>query len=136
MRNSMFKKYVTLTLTVLTISLFLFFSAFAQTQNDKDSRLVLNVKNTVAGVGTERNRKIKITLKDGTKLKGYITEIKDDYFALLDTKTGKVTSVQYSQVVEAKRNGLPTYAKALIGGGILAGSLIVLAVIGLNQTGY
>ncbi|MGI8467446.1 MAG: hypothetical protein ACR2N3_03250 [Pyrinomonadaceae bacterium] len=127
----MFKKYLTLALTILTANLFLGVSINAQTQNDRDSRLVLNVKNTVAGVGTEPNRKIKITLKDGTKLKGYITEIKDDYFALLDTKSGKVTSVQYSQVVEAKRDGLSRFAKSLIASGVGFGLIFIPIFVAL-----
>lgn len=113
---------------------FLCFSVSAQTATDKDSRLVLNIKNTVAKVGTEPNRKIKVKLKDGTKLKGYITEIKDDYFALLDDKSGKVISVQYLQAVEAKRDGLPKYATALIGAGVLLGGLLALTAIGLRES--
>ena len=101
----MLKKYLTLTLTILIMNLFFGISAFAQTQNDKDSRLVLNIKNTVAGVGTEPNRKIKITLKDGTKLKGYVTEIKDDNFVLVDKKKGKAAALRYSQVGKAKSDG-------------------------------
>lgn len=97
-------------------------------------RRVLNVKKTVAKVGTEPNRKIRVSLKNGTKLKGYITEIKDDYFALLDDKSGKVVSVQYSEAIEAKRDGLPKFATALIGGGILIGGLMALTLIGLRET--
>lgn len=135
----MFKKYLTLTLTVLIMNLFFGISAFAQTQNDKDSRLVLNVKNTVARVGTEPNRKIKITQKDGTKLKGYITEIKDDYFTVLDTKSGKVVTVDYSQVAEAKPdisfNFGKTIGKAALSTGIAIAvvtisTLLIVAVAG------
>lgn len=125
----MFKKYL---IYVLTIILSIHFSIFAQTSNDKDLRLILKVKNTVAKVGTEPNRKIKVKLKDGTKLKGYITEIKDDNFALLDTKSGKVISVNYAQVLEAKRDGLSKLAVSLIGAGALFGGLFALTFIGLR----
>ncbi|MGI8555098.1 MAG: hypothetical protein ACR2LT_01925 [Pyrinomonadaceae bacterium] len=111
------------------MNLFFGIAAFAQTQNDTDSRLVLNVKNTVARVGTEPNRKIKITLKDGTKLKGYVTEIKDDYFTVLDTKSGKVISVQYSQVAEAKPKSSSGIKKALGDAAIRAGVGIAVITI-------
>lgn len=132
----MFKKYLTVILTVLTINAFLSVPAFAQTANAKDSRLVLNVKNTVARVGTEANRKIKVQLKNGTKLKGYITEIKDDYFALLDTKSGKVVSVDYAQVLTAKRDGLSKFAAVLIATGVAMGGLIVLGAAAANSEGW
>lgn len=125
----MLKKYLVLALTALLLNLSFCVSGFAQTSSDRDSRLILNVKNTVARVGTEPNRKIKIQLKNGTKLKGYITEIKDDYFALLDTKTGKVTSVQYAEVMEAKRDGLSKLARSLIVMGVTLGALVGLTAI-------
>ena len=125
----MFKKYSALILIISAIHIFVQFSAFAQTQNDKDLRLVLNVKNTIARVGTEPNRKLKVRLRDGTKLKGYITEIKDDHFALLDTKSGKVVSVEYSQVSEARRDGLSRFATALIATSVVFGGLMTLGLI-------
>lgn len=128
----MFKKYLTILLVTLIIQSLLCLSAFAQTPDDRNSRLALNIKNSVAKVGTEPNRKLRVKLKDGTKLKGYITEIKDDYFALLDDKSGKIVSVQYSQAAEAKRDGLPEFAKALIGGGALIGGIIILTAVSLR----
>lgn len=130
----MFKKYSTIILIAFMAQSSFCLSVFAQAQNDRDSRLALNIKNTVARVGTEPNRKIKVKLRDGTKLKGYITEIKDDYFALLDDKSGKIVSVQYSQAAEAKRDGLPKFATALIGGGVLIGGLLILTAVGLRET--
>ena len=99
----MFKKFLTLVLTILTLNLFFINAAFAQISDNEDI-LSRNVKNTVAQVATEPNRKLKVRLKDGTKLKGFITEIKNNQFAILDSKTSKVTEILYSNVAEAKRD--------------------------------
>lgn len=127
----MFKKYSTLILIVSVFNSLFCAVSLAQTQVGQNSRATINIKNTVAKVGTEPNRKIKVTLNDGTKLKGYITEIKDDYFALLDTKSGKVVSVEYVRVAEVKRDGLSKIATIFITFGVVMGVAIGLSAIAL-----
>lgn len=124
----MFKKYLTLCLAVLVLNLNFSATIFAQMQTG--DRFIINVKNTVAKVGTEPNRKIKVTLKDGTKLKGYITEITDEHFGVMDKNVGKVVTVQYAQVAEAKRDGLSRLSVVLISTAVIFGGLVALGVIG------
>ena len=69
-----------------------------QTQDDKDAKLVEKIKKETAKLGV--NEKVKVKLKDGTKLKGYITEIKDQYFVV--TNNGQSTTIQYSQAKQVK----------------------------------
>ena len=113
------------------------FSAFAQNSNDRDSLFVIKIKNKIAEIGTEPNRKVKIRLNDGTNLKGYITEIKDDYFSMLDKNSGKVLSVEYPKVVEVKRDGVPK-ALRVIGITALATGVVIgiLTVLGLVAARY
>ena len=131
----MFKKFLALVLTLLIINLFFINTAFAQIADNEDI-LSRNVKNTVAKIGTEPNRKLKVTLKDGTKLKGYITEIKNDHFDVLDTRTSKVTTIQYSNVKEAKRDGLSQMAKGWIAGGVLLGTLLTIVFVGVTRESF
>ncbi len=127
----MFKKYLTLTLTVLIMNLFFVHSAFSQTQDDKNSQFVIKIKNKVAEINTEPRRKIKVTLETGTKIKGYITEIRDDHFSVLDSKSGKLSQIEYSQVSEVGRDGISRLAKSLIVGGITMGAIFIPIFIAL-----
>ena len=131
----MFKKYLTLISAVLVMNLFFMNTAFAQIQNNEDI-LSRNVKNTVAKIGTEPNRKIKVTLKDGTKLKGFITEIKNNHFDVLDIRTSKVTTIQYANVIEAKRDGLSKTAAGWIAGAAIFGTLFIVLAAGLSREDF
>ncbi len=104
---------------------------FAQTANDRDARRIIKIKNKVAEINTEPRRKIKVTLETGTKIKGYITEIRDDHFSVLDSKSGKLTQIEYSQVSEAERDGISRLAKSLIVGGITMGAIFIPIFIAL-----
>lgn len=74
------------------------------------------------------NSLIEVKLKDKTKVKGYIGEISDDYFVVIDKLNGTSTKVPYPQVKQAKGNNLSTGAKIAIGLGILAAVLVILLI--------
>ncbi len=73
----MFKKYLTLALAVLVVNLSLGASVFADGKADKEARFAEKVKASVARLGTGENARIEVKLKDGAKLKGYVSEIGD-----------------------------------------------------------
>ncbi len=98
----MLKKYLVLALSVLVINLSLSAVAFAKTNEEKDAEFAEKVKAQIATLGTGTDAKIEVKLKDGTKLKGYVVEIADDHFCVMDSSTAKSTSVSYPQVKQAK----------------------------------
>ena len=60
------------------------------------------VKAKIAKLGTGPKARVKIKLKDGTSLKGHITEIEDSRFVLVADKTGTVNSITYADVTQIK----------------------------------
>ena len=78
----------------------------AGTNAEKEAKFAEKVKDGIAKLGTGTEAQVKIKLKDKTKLKGYISEAGADSFTVIDADTGVTTSVDYSQVKQAKGNNL------------------------------
>lgn len=117
-------------LSLITIGLMLNLSLFgatsgATTKEEKRRALAEKVKLNIAKLGAGRDARVEVKLKDGTKLKGFISEIKEDYFVVTCADTGQSTTVAYSQTKQVKGNNLSTGVKIAIGVGIV---LIILAV--------
>ena len=90
----MLKKHSSLLLIGLIINLV--FSGFAFGQ-DKEIKATEKIKIKIAKVGVG-SKSIEVKLKDRTKVKGNITEIKDDYFVLVSKKNSASTTISYDQV--------------------------------------
>ncbi len=72
----MFRKYVSFMLAILIINLACGVTAFASnSNNEKEDKIAEKVKTKITKIGTGADAKIIVKLKDGTKIKGYITEI-------------------------------------------------------------
>lgn len=111
----MFKKYLTLILAILVINLSLGATVFADTKEDKAAKFADKVKANIIKLGTGKDAKVQVKLKDGTKLKGYVSQISDDKFVVVDEKTGNATEVPYPNAKQVKGNNLSTGAKIAIG---------------------
>jgi hypothetical protein len=126
----MFKKFLSLALITLVINLACGASAFASTNSEKEARLIEKVKSSITKLGTGTDARVEVKLRDKTKLKGYISEIGEDYFVVTDAKTGTATTVAYPQVKQVKGNNLSTGAKIAIGVGVVIGVLLLIGLIG------
>ena len=98
---------------------------YARSQDDKDTRRIEKVKESVKKLGTGPEARAKIKLKDGREFKGSIREVTDDGFIILEEKTQAAVTVTYAQVAELKGKNRLTAAKVGInvakGVGIVAG---------------
>jgi hypothetical protein len=56
------------------------------------------VKAKVVKIGVGEEARVEVRLRDGRRVKGYISESKDDYFTVVDEKAGVATRIDYSQV--------------------------------------
>ncbi len=97
---------------------------------EKETVFAEKVKFEVAKLGTGTDAKVKIKFKDGTKLKGYVTEIKSDGFVVIDEATGTTNEVSYSAPKQIKGNNLSNGAKIALGIGLIAGLIIIIIVAG------
>lgn len=99
--------------------------AFASTNAEKDSRRAEKVRAQLSKLGTGKDARVKLELRDKTKLEGYLSEAGSEDFAVTDA-SGNTTRVAYPQVSKAKGNNLSTGAKIAIGAGIGAAVTILI----------
>lgn len=120
----MLKKYTSLVLIGLIINLVFSSSVFAQ---DQETRATEKTKIRVAklGVGGKLN---EAKFKDNTKIRGYITEIKDDHFVLVSKKDGASTNISYDQIKSIKRT-FTTFQKVAVATGVTVGVAFAIGLI-------
>ncbi len=124
----MFKKYLTLTLAVLVLNLAFGATAFGSTSNEeKAARDAEKVKANIVKLGTGKDARIEVKLKDGGKLKGYVSQINENSFVVMDEKMAVATEVAYPSANQVKGNNLSTGVKIAIGVGI---AIAVILIIG------
>ena len=92
------KKLLVSVLCALLIGVGCMTSALAQTA--KDAQRLTKVKHAVNKIDIDENAKVR--LLEGTKLKGHITEIGEDYFVLVEEKTANPNRIYFAQVKQAK----------------------------------
>ena len=120
------------TLSLLISGLLLFVLACPQVkaapQGDKQANSVEKVKSQVAKLGVGEKAKATITLKDGTKTKGYVARAGEEDFVMRDRKTDAPTTIRYADVVKVDRNSGHSTAKKL-GIGIAVGVGATIAAL-------
>ncbi len=122
----MFKKLLSFFLVALLINLAGAVPASAASKEEQQARFAEKVKASVLKLGTGEPARVKVKLRDKTKLEGYISVADGDGFTVVDSKTGMATTVAYPQVKSVKGNNLSTGAKIAIGAGIAAAVLFII----------
>jgi hypothetical protein len=121
----MFKKVCSLVLSALLLQAAAI-PAFAATSAEKEAKRADKVRTQLLKLGTGADARVKLELRDKTKLEGFVSEAGADTFAVTD-RAGKTTTVGYGQVSKAQGHNLSTGAKIGIGIGIgVAVTLIIL----------
>ena len=127
----MCKRILSAALVGLLINL-VCYTPVAANFRDEAAKSAVKVKAAVAKLGTGPDARIEITLRDKTKLKGYVSEANEERFIVVDGKTGAATQITYPQVKQVKgRNKLLTRDKL----GYL-GYVALFALITVNYIGY
>lgn len=101
----------------LVLNLALYSTAKAN-NTEKEARIALKVKGEISKLGTGEAAKIKVKLRDKTKVSGYVSEIGEDSFTVIDKQTGNATQIPYSQVKKASGKNHLSGRTILIGLGI------------------
>ena len=123
----MFKKILSFALVVIMLNVVGVSSAYAGSKEDKEARLIERVKESIGKLGIGTDARVEIKLLDKTKLKGYVSQINENSFTVVDEKTGNASEVPYSKAKQVKGNNLSTGVKIAIGVGIV---LVVLFILG------
>ena len=123
----MFKQILSLALVALLINLVAINCAYAIAVQGSDARAVEKVKEEVGKRGTGPKARVEVRFRDGTKLKGYISEARDDHFTVVDA-AGHSTRVDYSQVKSVKSNNRSFFdvKEIAIAAGLIGGIFLVV----------
>ena len=126
MLKTMLRRYTAVALAIALLHLFDAGPALAATKAEKEARAAEKVRANILRLGTGESARVKIKLRDKTKLEGYVADAGADHFTIVDPKTGAATAVPYPQVRQAQGHNLSTGTKIAIGLGIAALVLIIL----------
>jgi hypothetical protein len=128
----MFKKICSAVLSTLLLQAAAV-PAFAGTSAEKEARRAEKVRTQLAKLGTGPDARVRVELRDKTKLEGFVSETSADSFVVTG-RDGSATTVAYPQVRKAQGNNLSSGAKIAIGVGIGAGvTLLVLYLIAISD---
>ena len=122
----MFKKLLSLSLIALLTNSAGMPPAYASSKEEKHARFADKVKVSVLKLGSGEAARVKVKLRDKTKLEGYISAADAEGFIVTNSKTGMATQVSYPQVKSVKGNNLSTGAKIAIGVGIAAAVIFII----------
>ena len=93
------------------------------------------IRSQVQARGTGEKATVKVTLRDKSIVKGYISQTDPESFRVTEKKSGKVTTISYEDAARVQKSGLSTGAKIGIGVGIVGGVLVAIALGSLAASG-
>ena len=122
----MYRKVLTLVLVVTVINLAGVRLAYAESKEEKQARYAEKIKANVLKLGTGDSTRVKVKLRDKSKLEGFISDAGAETFTVTNRKTGTVTTIAYPDVKSVQGNNLSTGAKIAIGVGIAATIIFII----------
>ena len=102
----------------------------AQAQTRRDAEIAAKARAKVAKIGIGQNAKVEVKLRDQSRIKGYIQELQQDSFTVVERDTGVTRNVAYADALEVKRSsgGLSTKGWAIIGAAA-AGAIVTWIIV-------
>ena len=86
-------------------------------------------KGEVQKRGAGERSRVRVTLRNQSEVKGYISQIDTDTFQVTGKKSGRVTTIAYQDVARIRGGGMSTVAKIAITAGVVAGAMIGLGLL-------
>ena len=99
------------------------------TNQTAGSKNAAKIKAEVQKRGIGKQARVKVTLRNETEVKGYVSQIDDASFQITNPKTQDVTTVAYAEVKKVRGPGLSKVASIAIGIVAVAGVLILIAFL-------
>jgi hypothetical protein len=88
------------------------------------------VKSEVQKRGAGEKSRVRVTLRNTTEVKGYLSQIDADTFQVTDRKSGQVTTIAYQDVTRIRGGGMSAGAKIALVAGIGVAAIVILVVLG------
>jgi hypothetical protein len=127
----MLKKYLSILLALLMANVLLAATALAASPRAAQAQTVEQIKIKVVKLGVGEKARATVYLKDGTKIKGYITEARDSEFVIRDRQTNEPRIVSYQDVVKVEKNSGHSTAKNIAIGVAVGVGAVIAVLIGL-----
>jgi hypothetical protein len=102
-------------------------------QPTSDTNETAKIKSEVTRRTNDKKERVKVRLRNGSELKGRITQTAENSFTLTDEKTGSNTEIGYSDVRKLDGRGMSRTKKFGLIAGITVGALVVLAVLAVKN---
>jgi len=125
----MFRRLISLILIILMAAGAGNAKAFGNSPLEREAQRDAKIKEAIRALGIGELARVKLKLKDGKRLEGYISGLDEESFVVTSPGTGATTTVAYPQVGQVRGHNLSTGAKIAIGVGILAAIAIAVVVI-------
>ncbi len=122
-------------LLALTLAFQTNVSALPESDAAQGSSQVNNVRTEIQKYDTAKKKQIKVTLRDGNELKGYVSRSDEMSFDLAE-KSGHVSKLSYEEVDKVHGAGLSRGAKIAIAVGSAVAIVAVVFAVGLKSAGY
>lgn len=103
--------------------------ALAATREEKQAQQAAKVKAGIERLGVGEQSRVKLKLFDKTKRSGYISEIGEESFVVVEDRTSIATRVAYPDVAQVKGQNLTTGEKVLISVAIGVGAALLVFFI-------
>lgn len=127
----MLKPIISISIAILLFQ-FLFIAPVLG-QKMSDEAKTAKIKTYLAERANNQKSKFTVTLRDGRKIKGYITERGADNFVVAEGKTNNRTTISYADVAKVKKSGLSLGAKVAIGALIVGAVAAVVVAAGVKD---
>ena len=98
----MFRKYLACFLMILLLNLQLFAQTKVDKKAEKEAARVTQLKAAMNSVGLGDTSPAELKLKNGGKLVGYISEMKDGSIVFAETALGRTTNISYAEIKSIK----------------------------------
>ena len=122
------------TLTTLFLALAICVSSFgppvrAQSTLNTDTKAKAEVVNRL----NKKETRVKVKLRNGSEVKGRITQTSENSFTLTDEKTGNHSDIVYADVLNVEGRGMSKKKKTFIAIGIGAGIFAAVAAYAITH---
>ena len=102
----------------------------AHAQTSRGAELAAKSRAKVARIGVGQTAKVEVKLRDESRIKGYVSELQQDSFTVVERDTGGTRNIAYADALEVKRSsgGLSTRSWGIIGAAA-AGAIVTWIVV-------
>ena len=102
-------------------------------QNLTGEAQTAEIKAALKKRGTGEKSKIKVKMRDGREVKGWIAELNADDFVIADLKSGIRTTILYSDAAKLKKSGLSFGTKIGIAALIVGAVAVTVIAVGVKN---